>query len=155
MRTVRATVGAGAGHRDVFAGPAVGAEHVAREPDCGDEVVDRLERERREVQLLADVLDHPLVGLAVRIDVLRDIRALALLAADVAAGDEVVLVLRAREVDEAAGIEKRGTRDADVRLLAALAVEAVRLLAELGAADDRVVAEDEPAVLDEELYIVL
>ena len=130
---------AGARHRDVLARPAVGAEHVARKADCGDEVVHGLEREGREVQLLADVLDHPLVVRTVRVDVLCDVRALAFLAADIAAGNEIVLVLRTREVDEPAGIEERRTRDADVRLLTPLAVEPVRLLAELRAADDRVV----------------
>ena len=72
--------------------------------------------------------------------------------ANVAASDKVVLVLRAREVDEAAGIEERRARDADVHFLAPLLVEAVGLLAELRSAHDRVVAEYEAAVLDEPRY---
>ena len=71
------------------------------------------------------------------------------MSADVAARDEVVDRLRAREVEELARIDERRTRDPDVHLLAAERVELRGLLRELRAADDRIVAERETAVLDE------
>ena len=80
-----------AGHRDVLARPAVGAETVAREPDRGNEIVDSLKRKRGKIQLLADELYHALVGLAVGIDVLRDVGVLPLVPANVAASNEVIL----------------------------------------------------------------
>ena len=82
---------AGARHRDVLARPAVGAETVTREPDRGDEIVDSLKRKRGKVQLFANELDHALVGLAVRIDVLRYVGVLPLVPANVAASERRVI----------------------------------------------------------------
>ena len=84
----------------VLTAPAVSAELFGRETDGMDQVVDALERERRQVQVLADVFDHSLVGFAIRVGVLRDIGVLAFLFANVAARDEVVDALGTREVDE-------------------------------------------------------
>ena len=88
----------------VLAAPAVSAELLGREPDGVYQVVDALERKSRQVQVLADVFHHSLVGFAIRVGVLRDIGILAILFADVATRNEVELALGTREVDELARI---------------------------------------------------
>ena len=60
----------------VLAGPAVSTELVFREADSLNQIVNALERKRREVQLLADIFDHVLVRLAVRIRVFVQISIL-------------------------------------------------------------------------------
>ena len=127
-----AAADAAAGHRNVLARPAVGAEPIAGNSDRRHEIVDRLERERRQIELLADKLDHAPVLSAFMVDILRNVGALAFMTADIAAGDKIVLVLRAREIDEPAGIEKRRTGDTHVHFAAAVFVEPFRL-AEAGA----------------------
>ena len=152
MRAALAAVGAAAGHRNVLSRPAVGAKPFPRNADRRHEVIDRLERERRQIELLADKLDHSLVLCAFVIGVFRNVRALAFVPAYVAAGDEVVFVLRARKIDEPARVQKRRTGDTHVHFAAAVPVEPLRLLAELGAAHDRVVAEHQLALADQTGY---
>ena len=76
----------------VLASPAVSAKVFFREADSLDQVVNALERKRREVQLLADVFDHVLVRLAIRIGVLVEIGVFTFLVANVTARDEVVFI---------------------------------------------------------------
>ena len=138
-----------AGFRVVLAGPAEGAELFGRETDGVNQVVDTLERKGREVQLLADVFHHALVGIAIGVGVFFQARMFAFLVADVAAGNQVVFVLAAGEVDELAGEHERRAGDTHVGFFTAQGVELLGLLAELGATDDGVVAEYQTAVLDE------
>ena len=98
----------------VLTAPAVGAELVFGEADSLDYVVDALEGEGREVQLLADIFHHALVGFAIRIGVLLDIGVFAFLVANVAAGNQVVFVLGTGEVDELAGVNQRRACDTHV-----------------------------------------
>ena len=61
---------------------------------------------------------------------------------DDAAGDELTVGLGLGEVEEGAAVDQRGAGDADVDLLGAVVVEHLHVVAQLGAADDGVVAED-------------
>ena len=83
-RTVAANMGAIAGDGMILARPAIGAEHVLGQTDRLHEIVNALERKRREVELLADVLDHRgvLRRIGIRI-LLQVLRRLALVAANV------------------------------------------------------------------------
>ena len=125
----------------VLAAPAVGAELVGGETDSVNQVVDALERKRRQVELLADVFHHSFVGFAIRIGVLVQIGIFAFLVADVTTGNQVVLVLAAGEVNELAGKNQWRASDTHVGFFTAQGIELLRLLTELCTAHDGVVAE--------------
>ena len=133
----------------VLTTPAVSAELVFGQANGVNHVVDALERKRREVQLLADVFHHALVGFAIGVCVLLDIGVFAFLVTNVATGNQVVFVLGTGEVDELARINERRASDTHVRLLTAERIKLQGLLAELRAAHDGVVAEHQTAILDE------
>src|SRR5574344_930032 len=146
---VGAAMDAGGGLGNVAAGPAIGTELVLRQANRCDEVVEALVGERSEAQAVLDAGDHVLERLAIRILVLGDVGVVPFQFADPAAGGEVHFGLGTREIQEAALVKERRTGNPHVDFLGALVVKALRLLAELGAADNRVVAEDEALAADE------
>ena len=101
----------------VLTAPAVSAELVFGEADGVDDIVDALEGERGQVEFFADVLDHVLVRLAIRIGVLFDVCVFAFLVADIATSNQVVFVLGTGEVDELAGVNERRACNTHVRFL--------------------------------------
>ena len=82
MGTSRTAVRTRARHRRILTRPAIGAEPILGKSDRLDEIIYRLELERGQIKFFADVVNHPRIGRAIRIDVFRDIRALAFMAAD-------------------------------------------------------------------------
>ena len=132
MASLRTT----SGHRDILTRPTISANFLTRQTNCGDQIVDRLEREGGQVQLRTNKLNHTLVRRAIRVDITRHIDILAFMAANITARNEVVFITRPREIDETTRIKKRRTGNPHVHFAAAFLIQAVSLLAELRAAND-------------------
>ena len=137
-----------AGFGIVLAGPAECAKVLFGKPNGTYQIVDALESQGGKAKVLADVFHHVLVFLVVRVGVLVQIGIFAFTLANVAAGNEVVNALGSGEVDELAGEHQWRACNAHVGFFTAHGVELLGLLAQLGAADNGIVAEHQAAVLN-------
>ena len=107
--------------------------------------------ERSEFQLTADALDHLRVLRRVGVGVGGEVRAAvaAFQRGDHAARDEIHIRGRTREIEVFTAEQQRRAGGTDVDLLCAAVVEELSRLAELRAAHDRIVDQNQPLAADE------
>ena len=140
------------GSKLFFSVPAVGAEIFLRNARGFEHIVEAEVCEGGEAQLFADLCGHLLILLAIRINIFADDLlggGLALKLGDHAAGNQLKLRRRAREVQVLTAEQDGGTARTDVNLLGTAVVEELCGFSELGTAHDGVVDEQELLSLDQ------
>lgn len=128
---------------------AVSAELALGQTDGVDEVFERVKLERSEAQALAYYLHHALIfGRACGGIFLKILVLVALKLFYYAARYQFEVALRRREADERTAVDERRTGYAHVSLAHAVVEQHLNVVAQLCAAHDRVVAEQQTLVLE-------
>ena len=128
---------------------AVGTDAFLGQSDGLDERLELGEAQGVEVEAAGYLCHHALVLGAVGAGVgLKVFAVVAFKVLDDAAGEELQVALAGAVVDEGTAIDERGTADAHVYLLGAELVQHLRVVAQLCAAHDAVVAEEDALALE-------
>ena len=122
---------------------AVRAYHLLGESYRGDKILYGVEFQGRHIDFLLDVVYHGSIFRSVVADVFAQILVVSALVLEYeAAGNQLQRCPGFGEVDELAGIHQGRAAYAHVNFLCSVVIEVADVVAQLGASDDGIVAED-------------